>query len=349
VTNYGDNQYYGDIYIGTPAQHFTALFDTGSTAIYIPQKGCTECPTVSDEFDPTASSTYTTQSVSYNIQYGQGEVAGIIGYDTIGIGDDDSISATQQPFLLVSSEEDNDGMKPDGLIGFGFAGLDDGMPSLMDTLKAQGKIDKRQFAIFLNTDGSYENGDKSPSSNLMIDGYDLGKYSTESSFNYVDVTDSGYWSVIADTITLGDQTLAVEYYVIIDTGTSWIFGPDDQATTFQNTLLGRTDCQLGEDELQCTCTPTDSAGAYPIITFSMGGQDYTLAAKDYFQPLDDAGLNCQVIISGSDDPFWLLGDAFIRNYYINFDMDGMRIGFAEARGLCLAFNLVGIFLFSLMV
>lgn len=52
LKDYYNNQYVGDIGIGTPLQKLTVVLDTGSSDLWIPGMGCTACGNHAT-FDPS--------------------------------------------------------------------------------------------------------------------------------------------------------------------------------------------------------------------------------------------------------------------------------------------------------
>ena len=87
IYNYLDTQYYGEVLIGTPPQSFTAVFDTGSSNLWVPDKQCKLSPAcyLHHYFDSSKSSTYVADGTKFNITYGSGAVVGFIGQDTTSI------------------------------------------------------------------------------------------------------------------------------------------------------------------------------------------------------------------------------------------------------------------------
>jgi len=108
--------------------------------------------------------------------------------------------------------------------------------------------------------------------------------------------------------------------MIVDSGTSLLVVPKAVATS-----LGWT-----KTENLIDCSKIDTL---PTLTFTIGGDDYVLEGKDYV--LNVSG-QCLIGVSGMDLPAgnpvkFILGDVFMRKYYVHFDHAGSRIGITESQ------------------
>ncbi|GAB1287982.1 Chymosin [Apodemus speciosus] len=88
LINYLDSEYFGTIYIGTPPQEFTVVFDTGSSELWVPSVYCSSrvCRN-HHRFDPSKSFTFQNLSKPLFVQYGTGRVEGFLAYDTVTVSD----------------------------------------------------------------------------------------------------------------------------------------------------------------------------------------------------------------------------------------------------------------------
>jgi hypothetical protein len=69
----------------------------------------------------------------------------------------------------------------------------------------------------------------------------------------------------------------------------------------------------------------------PVISFTLGGQDFPMTPESFDagpDPSGDDGCIGAIRATNTGNPFWVLGDAFMTNYYTVFDVGSSQIGFA---------------------
>lgn len=320
LTNFMDAQYYGPVSVGSPAQDFTVIFDTGSSNTWFPSKHCKSLSCLMHQrYDSEKSQTFQANSTEFKIRYGTGAVEGFISEDVMEIGgltiqDQGFGEVTKMPGFTFAFA------KFDGIMGLGYdtisvAGV---VPPFYNLMK-QGLITDPVFSFYLAraADGEVEGG------SLFLGGVEEQHY--EGPVKYAPVVRKGYWEVELNSFSVGNEDLGIKGTAAIDTGTSLIAMPSAISDTI-NQQIGATKGFRGIYTVDC-----NSIDAIPPVTFEFGGHKFPLEARDYI--LQTSG-GCISPFMGIDLPgmkLWIVGDAFLRRYYTIYDMGKHRVGFAASK------------------
>nr|XP_024202948.2 pepsin A-5 [Pan troglodytes] len=318
LENYLDMEYFGTIGIGTPAQDFTVIFDTGSSNLWVPSVYCSSLAcTNHNRFNPEDSSTYQSTSETVSIAYGTGSMTGILGYDTVQVG---GISDTNQIFGLSETEPGSFLYYApfDGILGLAYPSISSsGATPVFDNIWNQGLVSQDLFSVYLSAD------DKSGSV-VIFGGIDSSYYT--GSLNWVPVTVEGYWQITVDSITMNGEAIACAEgcQAIVDTGTSLLTGPTSPIANIQSDI-GASENSDGDMVVSCS-----AISSLPDIVFTINGVQYPVPPSAYI--LQSEG-SCISGFQGMNVPtesgeLWILGDVFIRQYFTVFDRANNQVGLA---------------------
>jgi len=215
--------------------------------------------------------------------------------------------------------------KFDGILGLGFSSITQGggaapFPALVES----GQLDEPVFAFYLVNDDK----DKGE---LVFGGVDEDHYTGE--FNTIPLTVQTYWQIELQGVAIGEDKLEASKKVIIDSGTSLIAGPKHLVRKIAQ-AAGAKSVMGGVEFIFDSCDTADNG---PDITFKLGGKDYVLTSEDYVIRTESGGQTaCLLGFSGMDmfganHGLWILGDVFMRKYYVKFDYGDKSVGIALAK------------------
>mmetsp|Transcript_8309 Transcript_8309/g.18615 ORF Transcript_8309/g.18615 Transcript_8309/m.18615 type:complete len:439 (+) Transcript_8309:97-1413(+) len=355
-------QYYGVLKIGSPAQEFQMVFDTGSSDLWVPSTTCTtkssNC-SAKKAFDSTASTSYAEVAEGakndFNIVYGSGPVTGKYGVDEITLADDYTVK--KQTFAQVDA---TDGLgqvylhaKFDGILGLGFDTIsrNPGVNTLIPNLKEGKVLDQAVFAFYLGDESDGE---------LAIGGYDENRMQGE--ITWVDLIYPAYWLVEMGQIKFGDTVISKgKSGGIMDTGTSLIYGPQAQVMPIAKSVGAQFVPQVGLFMVKC-------GTVLPDLEFTIGGKALKIPG-DKLLIKDDSGKYCfmgMAVMQFAEDSevdtlgeeleekvvgemknlagapvtpvppqyqgnTWLMGDSFLRQFYSIYDYTNKKFGMADLK------------------
>jgi saccharopepsin len=322
VDNFLNAQYFSEISLGTPAQTFKVVLDTGSSNLWVPS---TECSSIAcylhNKYDSSASSTYKPNGSEFDIRYGSGSLSGFVSQDKLKIGD---LSIKRQDFAEATSEP---GLafafgRFDGILGLGYDAISVNriVPPFYNMLN-QKLIDEPVFSFYLTDSGQDGDGSEATFGGINYDRF-TGDLTT------IPLRRKAYWEVELNAITFGDDTAELEDTgVILDTGTSLIALPSTLAELL-NKEIGASKSWNGQYTVDCA-----KRDSLPDLTVTLTGYNFTIGPYDYILEVQGSCISTFMGIDFPEPvgPLAILGDAFLRKWYSVYDLGSNTVGLAEAK------------------
>jgi hypothetical protein len=325
LSDFSNAQYYGEVQIGTPAQTFKVIFDTGSSNLWVPGKSCYSIPCwTHTTYHSEKSSTYVANGTKFAIQYGSGSLEGFLDQDTVSVGglvlkDVTFTESTKEPGVAFIAG------KFDGILGLAFPSIAvDGVKPIFNEMMDQGVVSQNLFSFYMSKDPN--SGDKG--GELIFGGIDKAHYTGD--LVYAPLITETYWGVSMSAVSLAGTSMACSAadpcLAIVDTGTSLLAGPTDAVKAINEKLGGKANA-AGQYMIDCAKT-TD--GSMPDVTFTVGGNDFTLTPAQYVLNVQGQCLSGFMGIALPKPNMWILGDVFLSTYYSVFDYGNKQVGFAKS-------------------
>jgi len=307
LNNYNDTEYIGPITIGTPAQNFVVVFDTGSSNLWVPSTKCTDAGCAGKhKYNSASSSTYKANGQPISIQYGTGSMSGILAQDTTNVG---GANVVNQVFGEATTLANFFAGQPlDGILGLAYPSLAaDKVTPVFDNMITQKLVAQSLFGVYLDS--------TSGNSGSQIEFGALNSNFYTGAITYVPVSQQTYWSVDIGNFQVNGKAVACTSGCkgIVDTGTSVIVGPTGQINLILNALNVKSDCS--------------NYNSLPSLTVTLSGHSFTIPPKIYVLK---SGSQCAPLIQGElGTTLWILGDTFIRGFYTVFNRGTNQVGFAQ--------------------
>ncbi|KAF8990499.1 aspartic peptidase domain-containing protein [Cyathus striatus] len=323
VTNQqGDVSYFGSVSIGTPSQNFNVILDTGSSDLWVADTTCNYCSTNTPLFDSSKSSTFKKQTTGANsaetqIQYGIGQVSGVIASDTVSMG---GFTIPNQTFLAVDEvSEDLLNGSVSGIMGLAFSSIasTEATP-FWQALSDGNQLSAPEMSFWLTrfVNDSTAKAVDEPGGVFTLGGTNSSLFTGDIEFiNMPATAHPTFWQLTMSAITVqgksinittGDAALAA-----IDTGTTLVGGPSADVNAIWNSISGSKE--------------EPDADGNPSGLFSFRSSQCIGGIFDVSQ-----GTNIQ---SGQGIPGWIVGDTFLKNVYSVFRANPASIGFAQLSDL----------------
>ncbi|KAK4150985.1 aspartic peptidase domain-containing protein [Chaetomidium leptoderma] len=316
-----DAEYLCEVSIGTEPQKIMLDFDTGSADLWVSHKS----------FNPDKSSTFKlAEDMSWKIQYGDGSSAsGTVGTDIVSIG---GLTIKDQAIEVAKhmSAQFSEGTM-DGLLGLAFRKINtirshdsaDPQPTPVDNMITQDDIPKEAELFTSAMYSSRDHEEKSFYSFGWID-EDLVKQSGEEiAWTKIDNSE-GFWMFMSESATVNGKKIPLsDNRAIADTGTTLALVSDEVCDALYAQIKG---AEYSDEYQGYTIPRSTNPAELPDFSVAVGDKEFVIQKEDLlFAPADD-NVWYGGVQSRGENPFDILGDAFLKSIYAIWDQGNTRFG-----------------------
>lgn len=326
-----DYSYFSPVYVGSEKKEMWMAIDTGAPNTWVFDSECTEPVCIHHHtFDRSASTSFTTDDLTFSLFYGSGKIDGKLGKDTLSIA---GLEVLQTFGLANNASKTFESYPFDGILGLGRSHTSGwNLPSFMD-LVAEKKLIKSNLVGFSlsRSEDNHKDGE------INFGHVDTTKFDGTISYT---ATNDKIWNIPLDDAYVNGQSCNFSgKSATIDTGTTYVLIPPADAKALFSLVPDSSQQPSDPNNYLIPCNSTAT------IEFEFSGVKYNVSPKDYVgNPEEDGSDYCISTIVGhaSKGADWLVGDVFLKNVYTVFDFDNGQIGFgalASASASALKSNL----------
>jgi hypothetical protein len=336
---------YGSVFVGTPPQEFSVVFDTGSGNLMLPAKNCQSVSCMSHRaYDSAASASakdipFLDQADSVlppdgsretiRLSVGSGTFAGNVVRDKVCLGAEENLCANTVLLSAVQMSDEPFSLLPyDGILGMGLpASSVEKSFNFLGNLAELGSMRNNRFAVWLAKEGDTDD------SEVTFGGISEDRVGAEIAWLKVmgiggdGSGGGGLWQVpLGDVVVgglrlnlCGDPIHAPKCKAAFDTGTGVIAGPTEIITPLVTSAAVQEDCT--------------NYRSLPVVGFMFGKDVMNLEPEDYVRKVENRCFHqfMELDIPPPRGPVLLLGGPFLRRYYTIYDRESLRVGVTFAK------------------
>ncbi|KAI9294528.1 acid protease [Neoconidiobolus thromboides FSU 785] len=307
--------YYGEIGLGTPAQKFRVIFDTGSSDLWVASKNQltsnVNSAILHNYYNSGSSNSFLNLKKPFSIQYGSGGVIGQESMDILTVG---KVAIANQTFGISNSDKILNG-DFDGIMGLGYPDLSHNkIASPFQSMVENEILIQNKLSYYINKDQK---------SGEILFG-DINKKKFKGDLVYSKVNEQKYWQVDLSKLNINQKGYNLSASsAAIDTGTSYFVLPTKDAALV-NSKLNSALTPNNEGFYSISC----DINSLPTLKFQLGNYNVALEPNDYI--IKSSPVLCySPFLSNDKINIWVLGNTLIKKYYTVFDLEENQVGFGK--------------------